>query len=609
MFEVIKRSGLARLGKWQINANEKKVRTPNILFINAKEIDTPNEAEMLISEKEPNRDKPYIISTSSLFVNSENEVSENTISPALYYPPSQVELNTIAAKLNKEKISSGIFVVAESEEMVAHSAYEVDAEVFVLANSLQLIRDPGSFISSIINLRETVGYNKLVYTPGIGSPNHIALLAYCGVDLYDSTSLILNARCGNYLTNTQKISQGEFFNDFCFCPSCVSGKRDYESILRHNYFAAISELNLVRNAIKEGQLRELVESRVRSEPWMVSCLRILDSRFYTVSEKYYPVTGANIIAASNDSLFRPEIERFRRRIDSRYRKPPHPKVLLLLPCSAKKPYSFSRTHKAFRRAISQCLNPSAIHEVIITSPLGIVPRELELFYPAQQYDIPVTHSWGRDEMAEIGKGISGFLKFNEYDEIVVHLPSDYLFIGDYLDNYTNTCRNGPTSSKSITELTEVLKNLTSKYKKIGRAIHLRESVRSFARFQFGKAGDTLLENAQIQGRYPNLKIIREGKQLGMLVGDRGMISLTLEGAKIIADQNTYSVKIDDFIPKGNIFAVGVLDADSEIRVGDDVAVLRNGELVGVGVAQMNPYEMKQSNKGEAVHIRHIVKTG
>jgi archaeosine synthase len=609
MFEVIKRSGLARLGKWQIHEKEKLVKTPNIMFIEANEIHTPEEAEILISEEEPKTDRPYIISTPSLFMNSEQKATQNTISPALFYPPSQVELNTFAGKLNKEKYAGGIFVVTGSKEMTAHSAYEVSAETYVLANSLQLIRDPGSFISSIINLRETIGYNRLIYTPGLGNPDHIALLAYCGIDLWDSTSYIINARKGTYLTNSKKIPKEKASENFCYCPSCVSGKRDFESILGHNYYAAFSELNLVRNVIREGQLRELVESRVRSEPWMVSCLRILDSRFYAISEKYYPITGGSMIAASNDSLFRPEIVRFRRRIQSRYQKPPHPKILLLLPCSAKKPYSFSRTHKAFRRAISQCQNPTAIHEVIITSPLGIVPRELELFYPAQQYDIPVTHSWGRDEMAEIGEGVFGFLKINKYDEIIIHLPSDYLFVEDYIEDFTNTCKNRPTSSSSLSELTEVLDNLSSKYEKIGKAAQLRESVKSFARFQFGNGGDTLLEDTQIKGRYPNLKIFKDGKQLGMLVGDRGMISLTLEGANVIADQNTYSVKIDDFIPKGNIFAVGVLDADSEIRVGDDVVVVRNNELVGVGVALMNPEEMKQSNKGEAVHIRHLVKTG
>ena len=87
-----------------------------------------------------------------------------------------------------------------------------------------------------------------------------------------------------------------------------------------------------------------------------------------------------------------------------------------------------------------------------------------------------------------------------------------------------------------------------------------------------------------------------------------MISLTLEGGKILAGENSYRVKIHDFEPKGSIFAVGVKDADDEIRIGDDVVVLRDDELVGVGVAQMNPDEMVESDRGEAVKIRHLTKS-
>ena len=46
-----------------------------------------------------------------------------------------------------------------------------------------------------------------------------------------------------------------------------------------------------------------------------------------------------------------------------------------------------------RKQVISTNNPHVIHEVIITSPLGIVPRELEIVYPAASYDIPVTGIW------------------------------------------------------------------------------------------------------------------------------------------------------------------------------------------------------------------------
>jgi archaeosine synthase len=607
MFEVTKRNGLARIGKWTLEEQNKEVAIPNILFVTDDRFRAPDEAEILISTEKPSGEKPFLISSDSLFLGENENINDYTVPPNLIYPSSQVDLTTFAAKINKEKFSGKVFVVTGKGEVVGDAVKGVEAEVYVLANSLHLIRKPKEFVQTIVNLRKAIGYQKLIYTPGLGSPNHIALLIYCGVDLFDSVPLILNARLGNFLTVDGKTNKNEIDEDFCYCPSCRKGKKDHNSILFHNYYVSLSEIKMVRNAIRNGRLRELLEARIRSEPWMVSVLRFLDTHYYSFQERYFPVTGGQMIAASNDSLLRPEIVRFRERVKERFKKPPHKKILLLIPCSAKKPYSFSKTHKAIRKAIADCGNRYVVHEVIITSPLGVVPREIELFYPAQQYDIPVTRTWSKDEISMIGGGITTYLEKNKYEAIVIHLPPDYAFIEDFIDEFTKTCEDNPTSSSSLQKLKDALSELVAPYEKVDNQTHLRENMINFARFQFGNAGEALIQDTIIKGRYPNLRIFKNGKQVAMLVGKRGMISLTLDGGKILAEQNSYWVKIHDFIPKGNIFAVGVKDADKNIRIGDDVVVLRDDELVGVGVAVMSPEEMIESDRGEAVRIRHIVK--
>src|SRR5947199_8932381 len=131
-----------------------------------------------------------------------------------------------------------------------------------------------------------------------------------------------------------------------------------------------------------------------------------------------------MLAYAPESLARPEIIRFRRRIRERYAKPPSTSVLLLLPCSARKPYSTSRSHRRFRDAVLATANPSAVHEVIVTSPLGLIPRELERFYPAGAYDIPVTGDWSRDEGAMVTDDLRAFLAANRYETGVAHLASE-----------------------------------------------------------------------------------------------------------------------------------------------------------------------------------------
>ena len=186
---------------------------------------------------------------------------------------------------------------------------------------------------------------------------------------------------------------------------------NFQEILNHNYYALNTEIKHVRNAISKEELRNLVEKRINTEPNLAAILRNLDKKHYSFLEKRTAISSkSKIIATSNESLFRPEIRRFQERVINYYKKPKSTKILLLLPCSAKKPYSFSKSHKLFREKLLSTKNPFIVHELIITSPMGIVPRELELVYPAASYDIPVTGIWDEVEKKMITEMLSKYLK-------------------------------------------------------------------------------------------------------------------------------------------------------------------------------------------------------
>ena len=87
----------------------------------------------------------------------------------------------------------------------------------------------------------------------------------------------------------------------------------------------------------------------------------------------------------------------------------------------------------------------------------------------------------------------------------------------------------------------------------------------------------------------------------------GMLIPTLEGCQFLVEKDIHTVKIADFEITGNVFAIGVEDADPIIRPGDEVAVVRNGELAASGTARMTGQEMVESDRGEAVRVRHRVK--
>ncbi|MDI6917218.1 MAG: archaeosine synthase subunit alpha [Thermoplasmatales archaeon] len=577
MFEIVSRDGIGRTGKLD------NVNTPNILFAASERFKEFKEAKILLSSRELKSEKMKILDNGSRFY-PRNLKNDFVIPPDIPYPLS-------CSEFFENYENDKIVVVQDIEKL------DKNREVYVLSNAPELVKNPKEFVKNVVELRKKIGYSKIVYAPGIGAPNSYALLVYLGIDLFDSVSLIMNSRKKYFLTNDGKTFLEHLKENPCRCPACLDEKSDFVHLLHHNYYTALSEFKNIRNRIKNGLLRELVESRIRTEPLLVSMLRLFD-KHYDFQEKYFPVRKEKMIILSKESLLRPGVKRFQSRLKERYLKPESKKILLLLPCSAKKPYSFSISHQLLKKAVFKSGNQNIVHEMIVTSPLGIVPRELELFYPAQNYDIPVTGEWDADEIKMVNEMIDWLIKNNKYDEIINH--TGYSFV----DAGVNTCPDKPVSQESLKKLEETLSGLVKNYAHVKREKIAVENMLNRAVFQFGSPGVDLVKGSVIKGRYPDLRIIKNNKQIGMLIGDRGMISLTIKGGKILADKRKYFVEIDDFKLKGDVFAVGVLDADHDIRIGDDVIIIHKNVLKGVGVAVMSPEEMMESKRGVAVKVRH-----
>lgn len=480
---------------------------------------------------------------------------------------------------------------------------EAEGAFHVLSDPASLLLDSSAFADSIESAKGPGNILRPVYLSSVALPHRLAFLAYCGIDVLDSAALTVATENGLYLTNSGMLEYGRVKALPCSCPACLSGRRGKAELLAHNQSAAEDELRHVRHAISEGRLRELVEARVRSDPWLVQDLRLLDLAHYPLLEMHSPVKGAPFHAGSKESLARPEVRRWRRRLEARYARPPSAKVLLLIPCSAKKPYSTSRSHLRFREAVVASGAADMVHEVIVTSPLGLVPSELELFYPAQDYDIPVTGHWDRDEKRLAEEMVTWLVESQHYDAVISHLGDEREPVNSVLRDFVDTSDGHPGSRESLRRLEETLRQ----YAPGGpdtRRDRWTEDMRSRCRFQFGEPGGMLCDGAQVQGRYPNLRINKGGTQVGMLTGDRGLVSLTMDGGRILAPSNCYTVDIEDFALKGNLFAVGVAGSSPEIRVGDDVVIAHHGDVRGVGVARMCSAEMDLAERGEAVRVRH-----
>lgn len=567
-FEIVERDGLARIGLLEIDGSE--FETPAIAFLDTDRYKAPEK---------------------SLRVRDFDRVSKGDIKiqPSLF------------AGEHPSRAADGLLRTGHRGSPYAGEPVLSDF-VFPGAPS-EMMLDSGKFVDHVASVKGGPDLLRPVYCTTMGMPHRLAFLVHCGFDLFDSIPSIMASEVGSYLTTTGRLAYDRLRELPCSCPACTSGRRGKPELLEHNYATAQNELKLVKHAVSEGKLRELVESRVRADPWLVQNLRLLDIHHYPLQEMHAPVKGAPFHACSKESLQRPDVARWRKRLEERYSRPRGASVLLLIPCSARKPYSTSRTHKRFRDAIAASGRTDQVHEVIVTSPLGLVPRELELFYPAQDYDIPVTGHWDRDEKRMAEEMVSWLVSGQKYDLVISHLGDEREPVNSVLGDFIDTSAGNPGSAESLMRLMEALRDSVPERQVPDRSV---DNMRSICRFQFGEAGEALCEDAHITGRWPNLKIMKERTQLGMLTGERGMISLTLEGARVLAKENAYCVEIDDFKPKGNLFAIGVEGADPEIRIGDDVAIVCRGDLRAVGVARMCAAEMSIAERGEAVHIRHAL---
>ncbi|TVT88610.1 tRNA-ribosyltransferase, partial [Haloferax volcanii] len=278
-----------------------------------------------------------------------------------------------------------------------------------------------------------------------------------------------------------------------------------------------------------------------------------------------------------------------------------------LPCSAKKPYSESQSHRQFQEAVQY-----RAHMVSMTSPIGVVPQELELTYPAQHYDSVVTGDWSEDEKSFVAEVLRRYLERNDYPRIIAHLPpgayTDIVErVADDLDlDVEFTVSEHPTTTESIGNLMRTLDGEP----KFTREEREHNVVKALADYQLGPdAGDALFSDVALEmtSRYPKLQVWNDaGVQLATMVPQYGVLSFTLEGAKVWRDSDapTKTVEIDGFVPHGSVLAPGVVDADEDIRPGDEV-VVEGPKAFAIGRAEMGGRELVESTRGIGVEIRHV----
>jgi len=456
---------------------------------------------------------------------------------------------------------------AESEDMV------------MMLNTLEIIERPKQFVSKIVSIRNEIGWNRLIYAPGIGDPFLIPVLAYMGISVFDDIFL------------RKQSQRGLRYTPF--------GVAKDQSPLESNQNFAKDLMAVIRESIKNGTLREMVE-KIQFSSKALEILRILDFSYYESMETVFPLRTPYIMANSIESLERPDLKRYRDKIVNVYEKPVNREVALIMPCSARKPYSTSRTHMEILSRISEFRK--YIHELIVTSPVALVPRELENIYPAMFYNIPVVGHWYEDEKVMMKDTVSAYLKRNTYKKIIAYITEDLGFISEILPPDSLIIEGNLKSEANLRALYAALDS-TVKESDLKKGSRMDQHV-SRAKFQFGNWIGKYVENAKVINNYNQEMLIVEGKPAMVFNEYLGKYTINKSSAKWFIENGKFLVEIDDFKPTSNVYSVGVLDATTDIRTEDEVVLHNKGEVKGVGIAKMPYSAMKDLKKGVAVKVRN-----
>jgi archaeosine synthase alpha-subunit len=487
-------------------------------------------------------------------------------------------------------------------------------ELLVLGNARTLWNDGEALVGAIHQVRTEVGGEPLLWAPRLALPNRLPLLAYLGFDIVDTTEGELRAAAGEFLDPTlgpRRLDSAETDRG-CDCSACNSSPRG--SLVDHartSYRRAALEL---RAAIARGTLRELVEARLASEPATAELLRYADRDLGGLLESRTPVTSSEshtyVLA---EALRRPEMRRFRERLLERYRPPPSKSVLLLVPCSRTKPYRRSPSHRRFVGAFEDLVGAQRVHVVSISSPIGVVPRELEDVPPARNYDIPVTGEWSAEEREVVLRGLRHLLDSGSYRHVLLHLdPEEYGFVVDAVPaavrGPVTVADARPTSPASVGRLREsLLRALDDAPKLSGGPLQVvAEELREVASVQFGRlAAERLFARPlRLAGR-PWFQRVTDGRQdLASLREERGLFHLTVAGALRLGE-TLARVDVDPTLSlEGDLFAPGVVRADPAVRTGDAVGLYRDGQLAAVGEAVLPGPLLGDLRRGLAIRVRH-----
>jgi len=467
-------------------------------------------------------------------------------------------------------------------------------------------------IGAVVPLMENYKYRDLVdvvmasvshlpdsaprHLMGAGHPMIFALAVAMGCDLFDSAAYILYAEDDRFLTTRGTYKLENLYEMPCSCDICNNytpddlremGKEERTKLIaEHNLKTSFAEIRVIKQAIAEGSLMELVEKRCRSHPMLLDACRHL-SKYSNDLEIYDPrIKKSAFFYTGPESLNRVEVMRHLKKLKSMNKK----RDLIILP-SYRKPYSNNIPEELGNFYVygkEKDLNLDDTDLMIIDIPFGLVPLNIDELYPLSQNESPKIKDTSSIEF--IKDIIREFVKF-----------------------YNQTLIN----SKIVEELDLGLYKIHPQSSDVSISIDDQEKVIAIGDYQFGQDAGNALFNGEIEieksKKTGKIRHIYSNKDLiaNMRASDSYFV-LAKEGAKRLHKRMEYprnrivvNKDSEPFVREGkSVFSKFVIECDVNIRANDEVLIVNeNDDLLGFGKSLLNHNEIMSFNTGQAIKTR------
>jgi 7-cyano-7-deazaguanine tRNA-ribosyltransferase len=260
----------------------------------------------------------------------------------------------------------------------ASSMVEAGFDVLALGSPVQIMQNYmfADLVKMIVAARGAIPYSVPLHLFGAGHPFTMALAAALGCDTFDSASYALFARTGRYMSldGIMDIRTMEYLP--CSCETCAKstarglaelGKEERERALAiHNLHVLRQELEACKEAISEGRLWDLVESRSMAHPKLREAFLELAKNSKMLTAGTPAMKEKGLLVRSQSDFVRPEVLIASERLQRAFTKSTTKAVV-------------SGSALAHGGAKGKRADVFKVHPV-----LGAFPAEVEFLYPFAQ---------------------------------------------------------------------------------------------------------------------------------------------------------------------------------------------------------------------------------